>query len=138
MSLAVLSRPEKTASEKRWRMNKVILIGRLTRDPEVRYSQGEKPLAIARYTLAVERRIKREGEASADFISCVAFGKQAEHAERYYRQGLKIAVCGRLQTGSYVNSEGSKVYTVEVVIEEQEFAEAKKDQQQQDDEPPFA
>lgn len=120
-------------------MNKVILIGRLTRDPEVRYSQGEKSLAIARYTLAVERRIKREGEASADFISCVAFGKQAEHAEKYYRQGLKIAVCGRLQTGSYVNSEGTKVYTVEVVIEEQEFAEAKKEQQRHgEDEPPFA
>ena len=80
-------------------MNKVILMGRLTRDPEVRYSQGENPLAIARFTLAVDRRFKRDGEQSADFISCVAFGKQAEHAERYYRQGIKIVVCGRIQTG---------------------------------------
>ena len=92
-------------------MNKVILMGRLTRDPEVRYSQGENPLAIARFTLAVDRRFKRDGEQSADFISCVAFGKQAEHAERYYRQGLKIVVCGRIQTGSYTNRDGVKVYT---------------------------
>ena len=106
-------------------MNKVILMGRLTRDPEVRYSQGENPLAIARFTLAVDRRFKRDGEQSADFISCVAFGKQAEHAERYYRQGLKIVVCGRIQTGSYTNRDGVKVYTTEVVVEEQEFAESK-------------
>ena len=106
-------------------MNKVILMGRLTRDPEVRYSHGENPLAIARFTLAVDRRFKRDGEQSADFISCVAFGKQAEHAERYYRQGIKIVVCGRIQTGSYTNRDGVKVYTTEVVVEEQEFAESK-------------
>ena len=106
-------------------MNKVILMGRLTRDPEVRYSQGENSLAIARYTLAVDRRFKRDGEATADFISCVAFGKTAEHVERYYRQGLKVTVCGRIQTGSYTNKDGVKVYTTEVVVEEQEFAESK-------------
>ncbi len=106
-------------------MNKVILMGRLTRDPEVRYSQGESPLAIARFTLAVDRRFKRDGEATADFINCVAFGRQAEHAERYYRQGLKIVITGRIQTGSYTNKDGIKVYTTEVVIEEQEFAESK-------------
>ena len=106
-------------------MNKVILMGRLTRDPEVRYSQGENPLAIARFTLAVDRRFKRDGEQNADFISCVAFGKQAEHAERYYKQGIKIVICGRIQTGSYTNKDGVKVYTTEVVVEEQEFAESK-------------
>lgn len=101
-------------------------MGRLTRDPEVRHSQGENPLAIARFTLAVDRRFKRDGEQSADFISCVAFGKQAEHAERYYKQGIKIVICGRIQTGSYTNKDGVKVYTTEVVVEEQEFAESKK------------
>ena len=107
-------------------MNKVILMGRLTRDPEVRYSQGENSLAIARFTLAVDRRgAKREGEATADFINCVSFGKTAEFAERYFRQGTKIAVSGRIQTGSYTNREGQKVYTTEVVVEEQEFAESK-------------
>ena len=106
-------------------MNKVILMGRLTRDPEVRYSQGENPLAIARYTLAVDRRFRRDGEATADFIPCVAFGRQAEHAERYYRKGLRVTVCGRIQTGSYTNKDGVKVYTTEVVVEEQEFAESK-------------
>ena len=106
-------------------MNKVILMGRLTRDPEVRYSQGESPLAIARYTLAVDRRFKRDGEASADFINCVAFGRQAEHAERFYRQGLKVVITGRIQTGSYTNKDGVKVYTTDIVVEEQEFAESK-------------
>lgn len=106
-------------------MNKVILMGRLTRDPEVRYSQGENSLAIARYTLAVDRRFKRDGEATADFINCVAFGKAAEHAERFYRQGLKVVITGRIQTGSYTNRDGVKVYTTEVVVEEQEFAESK-------------
>ena len=106
-------------------MNKVILMGRLTRDPEVRYSAGENSLAIARYTLAVDRRFKRDGEATADFISCVAFGRTAEFAEKYFRQGLKIAISGRIQTGSYVNREGQKVYTTEVVVEDQEFAESK-------------
>ena len=105
-------------------MNKVILMGRLTRDPEVRYSAGENALAIARYTLAVDRRFRRDGEASADFISCVSFGRTAEFAEKYFRQGLKIAVTGRIQTGSYTNREGQKVYTTECV-EDQEFAESK-------------
>ena len=106
-------------------MNKVVLMGRLTRDPEVRYSQGENALAIARYTLAVDRRFKRDGEQSADFINCVVFGKSAEFTERYFRQGMRITVCGRIQTGSYTNREGQKVYTTEGVVEEQEFAESK-------------
>ena len=106
-------------------MNKVVLMGRLTRDPEVRYSQGENSTAVARYTLAVDRRFKREGEQNADFINCVAFGRPAEFAEKYFRQGIKIAVCGRIQTGSYTNREGAKVYTTDVVVEEQEFAESK-------------
>ena len=106
-------------------MNKVILMGRLTRDPEVRYSAGENSLAIARYTLAVDRRFKRDGAATADFISCVVFGKQAEFAEKYFRQGIRIVVSGRIQTGSYTNRDGVKVYTTEVVVEEQEFAESK-------------
>ena len=106
-------------------MNKVVLMGRLTRDPDVRYSQGETPLAIARYTLAVDRRFKRNGEQDADFINCVAFGRTAEFAEKYFKQGTKIAVSGRIQTGSYTNRDGVKVYTTEVVIEEQEFAESK-------------
>ena len=106
-------------------MNKVVLMGRLTRDPDVRYSQGETPLAIARYTLAVDRRFKRNGEQDADFINCVAFGRTAEFAEKYLKQGTKIAATGRIQTGSYTNRDGQKVYTTEVVIEEQEFAESK-------------
>lgn len=106
-------------------MNKVILMGRLTRDPEVRYSAGENSMAIARYTLAVDRRFKRDGEATADFISCIAFGRAAEFAERYFRQGIRIVVSGRIQTGSYTNRDGNKVYTTDVVVEEQEFAESK-------------
>ena len=106
-------------------MNKVILMGRLTRDPEVRYSQGDAATAVARYTLAVDRRFRREGEATADFINCVAFGRQAEFAERYLRQGTKIAITGRIQTGSYTNRDGVKVYTTDIVVEEQEFAESK-------------
>lgn len=106
-------------------MNKVILMGRLTRDPEVRYSAGENSMAIARYTLAVDRRFKRDGEATADFIGCVAFGRQAEFAEKYLRQGIKIAISGRIQTGSYVNKDGVKVYTTDIVVEDQEFAESK-------------
>ena len=106
-------------------MNKVILMGRLTRDPDVRYSAGENALAIARYTLAVDRRFTRNGEASADFINCVVFGRGAEFAEKYLRQGVKIAVTGRIQTGSYTNREGQKVYTTEVVVDDQEFAESK-------------
>lgn len=106
-------------------MNKVILMGRLTRDAEVRYSQGNEPMAIARYTLAVDRRFKREGEQEADFISCVAFGKQGEFAEKYLHKGMKIAVTGRIQTGSYTNKDGVKVYTTDVVVEEHEFCESK-------------
>ena len=106
-------------------MNKVILMGRLTRDPEVRYSQGENALAIARYSLAVDRRFKRDGEQSADFINCVVFGKSAEFTEKYFRQGMRVTISGRIQTGSYTNKDGVKVYTTEVVVEEQEFAESK-------------
>ena len=106
-------------------MNKVVLMGRLTRDPEVRYSAGENALAIARYTLAVDRRFRRDGEATADFINCVSFGRTAEFAEKYFRKGTKVAVTGRIQTGSYTNKDGVRVYTTEVVVEEQEFAESK-------------
>ena len=107
-------------------MNKVVLMGRLTRDPEVRYSQGENAMAIARYSLAVDRRFKREGdEQTADFINCVAFGKAGEFAEKYLKKGTKIAVVGRIQTGSYTNKDGQRVYTTDVVVEEQEFAESK-------------
>ena len=107
-------------------MNKVILMGRLTRDPEVRYSQGESAMAIARYTLAVDRRFNRNGdENTADFINCVAFGRAGEFAEKYFHKGIKIAVTGRIQTGSYTNKDGVKVYTTEVVVEDQEFAESK-------------
>ena len=106
-------------------MNKVILMGRLTRDPDIRHSAGENSTAVARYTLAVDRRYKRDGEAGADFISCVAFGRSAEFAEKYFRQGLKVVVTGRIQTGSYTNRDGNKVYTTDVAVEEQEFAESK-------------
>ncbi len=107
-------------------MNKVILMGRLTKDPDVRYSQGDNPTAIARYSLAVDRRFKRSNdEQTADFINCVAFGKSAEFAEKYLKKGTKIAVTGRIQTGSYTNKDGQKIYTTDVVIEEQEFAESK-------------
>ena len=105
-------------------MNKVILMGRLTRDPEVRYSQGENATAFARFTLAVDRRFRRE-EATADFISCVAFGKNAEFLEKYFRQGMKAVVCGSIQTGSYTNRDGQKVYTTDVRVDEIEFAESK-------------
>ena len=106
-------------------MNKVILVGRLTRDPEVRYTQGENQTAIARYTLAVDRRFKRDGEPTADFINCGVFGKSAEFAEKYFRQGLRVAISGRITTGSYTNKDGIKVYTTEVTVEDQEFAESK-------------
>lgn len=105
-------------------MNKVILMGRLTRDPEVRYSQGEQATAVARYTLAVDRR-GRSQENSADFIQCVAFGKAAEFAERYLHKGTKIVLTGRIQTGSYTNKDGQRVYTTDIVAEDQEFAESK-------------
>ena len=108
-------------------MNKVILMGRLTRDPDIRYSQGENAMAVARYTLAVDRRGRRDGasDQTADFISCVSFGKTAEFAERYLRQGTKLVVEGRIQTGSYTNKDGQKVYTTDVVVENCEFAESK-------------
>ena len=107
-------------------MNKVILMGRLTRDPEVRYSQGDNSMAIARYTLAVDRRFRRDNDQqTADFISCVAFGRNGEFAEKYLHQGTKIVAEGRIQTGSYTNKDGNKVYTTEVVVENQEFAESK-------------
>ena len=112
-------------------MNKVILMGRLTRNPDVRYSQnGDQQMCIARYTLAVDRRgQKKEGQQTADFISCVAFGKLGEFAEKYLHQGTKIAVTGRIQTGSYTNKDGQKVYTTDVVVEESEFAESKGSEQ---------
>ena len=112
-------------------MNKVILMGRLTRDPEVRYTQGENAMAIARFTLAVDRRFKRQGdEQTADFVNCVVFGKTAEFAERYLHQGTKVVGCGRLQTGSYTNKDGNRVYTTDVVLDEVEFAESKNASQQ--------
>ena len=109
-------------------MNKVILMGRLTRDPEVRYTQGENAMAIAKYTLAVDRRRGRSNggdDQQADFISCTAFGKSGEFAEKYLHKGTKICVSGRIQTGSYTNKDGNKVYTTDVVVEDQEFAESK-------------
>lgn len=106
-------------------MNKVIEIGRLVKDPEIRYSQGANPTAIARYTLAVDRKFKQEGQPTADFINCIAFGKLGEFAEKYLNKGVKIAVTGRIQTGSYTNKDGQKVYTTDVVVEEQEFCESK-------------
>ena len=108
-------------------MNRAILMGRLTRDPEVRYSSGERSMAIARYTLAVDRGFKRgdSSEQNADFIPCVAFDKAGEFAERYFRQGMRVLVSGRIQTGSYTNKEGQKVYTTEVIIDTQEFSDSK-------------
>lgn len=103
-------------------MNKVILIGRLTKEPDVRYSQGENPTAVARYSLAVERRFKKD---ETDFINCVAFGKSAEFAEKFLKKGMKIAVSGRIQTGSYTDKDGKKVYTTDVVVEEHFFCEGK-------------
>lgn len=110
-------------------MNKVILMGRLTRDPEVRYSQGERSMAIARYTLAVDRRGRRSQDGdqgqTADFINIVAFDRAGEFAEKYFRQGMRVLVSGRIQTGSYVNKDGQKVYTTDVIVEDQEFADSK-------------
>lgn len=106
-------------------MNKVILMGRLTRDPEVRYTQGDNASAVARFSLAVDRRFKKDGEHTADFISCVAFGKTGEFIEKYGHMGTKFVVEGRIQTGSYTNKDGQKVYTTDVVVEQVEFAESK-------------
>ncbi|MCD8300201.1 MAG: single-stranded DNA-binding protein [Clostridiales bacterium] len=109
-------------------MNRVILMGRLTRDPDIRYSQNDQSMAIARYTLAVDRRGRRDGgdgQQTADFIGCVAFGRQAEFAEKYLRKGMRIAITGRIQTGSYTNRDGQKVYTTDVIVEDHEFCESK-------------
>ncbi len=106
-------------------MNKVVLIGRLTKDPEVRYSQAGEPIAVARYTLAVNRRFKREGEPDADFVGCVVFGKGGEFAEKYFKKGMQIAVCGRIQTRTWDDQQGQKHYVTEVVVEDQEFTESK-------------
>ena len=106
-------------------MNKVILMGRLTKDPDIRYTSSDTPLAVARYTLAVDSRFKRDGEQSADFISCLTFGKSAEFAGKYLKKGTKIAITGRIQTGSYENKDGQRVYTTDVVVEEHEFAQSK-------------
>ena len=114
-------------------MNKVILMGRLTREPEVRYSQGDNAMAVARYTLAVDRRFNRNNDdQTADFISCVAFGRSGEFAEKYLHKGTKIAITGRIQTGSYTNQEGQKIYTTDVVVERQEFLEKRADNSQPD------
>ena len=108
-------------------MNKVVLMGRLTRDPDVRYTRGERAMAVANYTLAVDRRGKKsqEGEANADFIQCTAFDKAGEFAEKYFRQGMRVLISGRIQTGSYTDRDGRKVHTTQVIIEEQEFADSK-------------
>ena len=106
-------------------MNKVIMMGRLTRDPEVRYSQGVSQIAIARFSLAVDRKWKREGEPDADFFNCTVFGRQADFVEKYLRQGTKVVVTGRIQNDNYTNKEGQKVYAVQIIVDEIEFAESK-------------
>lgn len=106
-------------------MNKAVLMGRLTKDPDVRYTQDAQPMCIARYTLAVDRRGKKDGQQTADFISCVAFGKAGEFTEKYLHKGMKICVAGRIQTGSYTRQDGTKVYTTDVVVEGQEFCEGR-------------
>lgn len=109
-------------------MNKVILMGRLTRDPEVRYSHGERSMAIAKYTLAIDRRkTQQNSDPGADFINCVAFDRAGEFAEKYFRQGLRVLISGHLQTGSYINKDGQKVYTTDVIVESQEFADSRRD-----------
>ena len=117
-------------------MNRVIMIGRLVKDPEIRYSQGESSTCIARYTLAVDRKFKQEGQPTADFIKCIAFGKLGEFAEKYLHKGIKISVTGRIQTGSYKNKDGNTVYTTDVVVEEQEFCESKSSNQSQGNDRP--
>ena len=110
-------------------MNKCIFVGRVTRDPEVRVSSGDTATTVARYSLAVDRKFKRDGDQTADFINCVAFGKSGEFAEKYLHKGMKIAIVGRIQTGSYTNKEGQKVYTTDIIVEEHEFVEAKSHQE---------
>lgn len=117
-------------------MNKVILIGRLTRDPDIRYTQGQDQMCIGRYTLAVDRRKKTEGGQDADFISCVTFGRGGEFAEKYLHKGTKIAIVGHIQTGSYTNRDGHKVYTTDVVVDEHEFVESKKDETKEEPQAP--
>ena len=111
-------------------MNKVILMGRMTKEGDIRYTQGEKPMCIARYTLAVDRRFKKQGEQTADFIPCVAFGKTGEFVEKYCHKGTKLAIVGHITTGSHTNKDGQKVFTTEVTVDEQEFAESKAASQQ--------
>ena len=111
-------------------MNSVVLIGRLVRDADIRYTQADEPMTIARFTLAVDRRYKRDGEQSADFISCIAFGKTADIIEKYVRKGMKIAIDGRIQTGSYTNKEGQKIYTTDIVVNNMEFLEKKESAQE--------
>ena len=106
-------------------MNKVLLIGRLTRDPEVRYTQGTEPMAIARYSLAVNRRFKRDGQPEADFLNCVAFGRNGEFAEKFLKKGMQMAVIGTIQTGSFTDKDGNKKYTTDIVVEEHEFTESR-------------
>ena len=108
-------------------MNKVILMGRLVRDPEVRYSQGAEPIAVARYTLAVDRKFQKSGQKEADFIGCVAFGKSGEFAEKYFKKGQKVAIVGHLQVRSWDDNDGKKRWSTDVIVDEQEFAEGKKD-----------
>ena len=116
-------------------MNKVILMGRLTRDPDIRYSQGENATAVARYALAVNRSFKREGEPDADFINCAAFGRAAEFAEKYFKKGSRILISGRIQTGSYTDRDGRKVYTTDVIVETQEFTESKQQEKREETSP---
>lgn len=106
-------------------MNKVILLGRLVREPETRYGGANDSMAVCRYTLAVDRKFKKDGEATADFINCISFGKIAEFAEKYFTKGLRVAVSGRIQTGSYTNRDGQKIYTTDVVVEEHEIAQSR-------------
>lgn len=120
-----MSRIRKHTMGKENKMNKTILMGRLTADPDVKYTAGDNPTAVAKYQLAVKRNYAREGQPNADFIRCVAFGRNAEFTERYLHKGMKILITGRIQTGSYTNQEGQKVYTTDIVVEEQEFAESK-------------
>lgn len=119
-------------------MNNVTLMGRLTRDPEIRYTQGENSMAVARYTLAVDRRVAKNADQKADFIGCVCFDKRAEFAEKYLKQGTKLVISGRIQTGSYTDRDGKKVYTTDVVVEDQEFAESKKTEDAQQTTPQAA
>lgn len=125
-----------TNKRKEEKLNKFIGVGRLTKDPDVRYTQGSQPMAVARYKLAIDRKVKRDNEPSADFIPCIAFGKPAEFAQKYLHQGIKIAIVGRIQTGSYKDREGRTIYTTDVIVEEQEFCEKKEQADAQAAEPP--